>query len=350
MDPIAFFDHLAANSITSQSSRTESNDDRDSYNKHQLATNLDTIKPTISIAEGEQGFQDKWSEFVKAYRSEKQALEDHLKEQLRALAQVEDHYDKANVDIHHHVQDSFHHLQKDLEHYHDHINAEKKQFEQERRLIKEIRKFQEEKIKLNVGGQLFETSLTTLRKDPNSMLSKMFSEGSTIKPDVDNSYFIDRDSTYFRLVLNYLRDLKIPAGVVDDPKIMDELMQEARFYQINDLLKQKWSNLPVITQEQLHKLYPPNPQNTQFRPIIMQLTKKNLSNLDFSNYHIDPRSSFADSNLEGANFSKAKFGFDFDHQVDFSYTFLVHATFPAEGTTNRASGVQFKLEGALLEI
>lgn len=72
MDPIAFFDHLAANSITSQSSRTESNDDRDSYNKHQLATNLDTIKPTISIAEGEKGFQDKWSEFVKAYRNERQ--------------------------------------------------------------------------------------------------------------------------------------------------------------------------------------------------------------------------------------------------------------------------------------
>lgn len=61
-----------------------------------------------------------------------------------------------------------------------------------------------------------------------------------MKPDVDNSYFIDRDSTYFRLVLNYLRDLKvntvytflsfaqiltlvsctkIPAGVVDDHKM-----------------------------------------------------------------------------------------------------------------------------------
>lgn len=72
----------------------------------------------------------------------------------------------------------------------------------------------------------------------------------------------------------------------------------------------------------------------------MQLTKKNLSNLDFSNYHIDPRSSFADSNLEEANFLNAKFVFDFDHQVDFSYTFLVHAAFPAEGTTNRASGMR----------
>lgn len=74
MDPIAFFDHLAANSITSQSSRTESNDDRDSYNKHQVATNLDTIKPTQSIVEGEQGFKDKWAELVKVYRYEKEGL------------------------------------------------------------------------------------------------------------------------------------------------------------------------------------------------------------------------------------------------------------------------------------
>jgi uncharacterized protein YjbI with pentapeptide repeats len=173
---------------------------------------------------------------------------------------------------------------------------------------------------------------------------------------------------------------------------MDELMQEARFYKLNgknkisaaitficqtlnyfslnvDLLKLRWDNLPIITQgilsynyrkiechkltyfslEQLYKLYPPAHNNTQYRPIIMQLTKKNLSNLDFSNYHIDPRSSFIDSNLENAQFIDAKFGFDFDHQVDFSYTFLVGATFPKEGSTNRASGVQMKLGGAILE-
>lgn len=83
--------------------------------------------------------------------------------------------------------------------------------------------------------------------------------------------------------------------------------------------------------EQLHKLYPPNIDNTQYRPTLMQLERKNLSNLDFSNYHLDPKSTFADSNLENANFTQTKFGFDFDHQVDFSYTFLIGTRFPVDG-------------------
>jgi hypothetical protein len=76
------------------------------------------------------------------------------------------------------------------------------------------------KIKLNVGGQLFETSLSTLRRDPNSTLAAMFDGHSCISPDeTDGSYFIDRDSTYFRLVLNYLRDLKVPQSIRENPKM-----------------------------------------------------------------------------------------------------------------------------------
>jgi uncharacterized protein YjbI with pentapeptide repeats len=76
--------------------------------------------------------------------------------------------------------------------------------------------------------------------------------------------------------------------------------------------------------------------------VIMQLEKKDLSNLDFTNYHIDPRSSFADSNLENANFENTWFAFDFDHETDFSYTFLVGTRFPAQGTAYRPSGKKTK--------
>ena len=54
-------------------------------------------------------------------------------------------------------------------------------------------------IKLNVGGQIFKTSLETLRKDPDSMLAAMFSQRFDIQPDEDDdAYFIDRDGTHFR--------------------------------------------------------------------------------------------------------------------------------------------------------
>lgn len=107
-----------------------------------------------------------------------------------------------------------------------------------------------------------------------------------------------------------------------------------------------------ITLDELHCVYPPPPRNVNeimiYRPTVFQLQKKNLSNLDFSQYHIDPRSSFKDSYLENCKFHNARFGFDFDYQVDFTYTYLVGATFPKEGTDNRASGVEIKLDGAIL--
>jgi uncharacterized membrane-anchored protein YhcB (DUF1043 family) len=59
-----------------------------------------------------------------------------LKEQLLALAQVESHFDKANADIHHHIQESYQQLQKDLTNHHHSINAEKQQYEQEKQVIK----------------------------------------------------------------------------------------------------------------------------------------------------------------------------------------------------------------------
>ncbi|KAI9493894.1 hypothetical protein BDB00DRAFT_821161 [Zychaea mexicana] len=44
----------------------------------------------------------------------------------------------------------------------------------------------------------------------------MFSGRHALEPEHDGSYFIDRDPLRFRLVLNYLRDLRIPAAVSQD--------------------------------------------------------------------------------------------------------------------------------------
>ena len=89
-------------------------------------------------------------------------------------------------------------------------------------------------VKLNVGGQHFTTSMQTLTKDPNSMLAAMFSGRFDMKPSEDGSFFIDRDGTHFRFILNFLRTgkLTLPEGAT----FIKELEEEAEFYQIQGLI------------------------------------------------------------------------------------------------------------------
>ena len=56
----------------------------------------------------------------------------------------------------------------------------------------------EDVVKLNVGGEIFETSLQTLRKYPDSFFSNMFSEHFQLIKGKDGAYFIDRDGQNFR--------------------------------------------------------------------------------------------------------------------------------------------------------
>ena len=90
------------------------------------------------------------------------------------------------------------------------------------------------KVKLNVGGILFTTTVQTLTKDPDSMLAAMFSGRFPMKPAKDGTFFIDRDGTYFRYILNYLRDgkLSLPEGAT----FFEEIEAEAEFYQIQGIL------------------------------------------------------------------------------------------------------------------
>ncbi|XP_020624692.1 BTB/POZ domain-containing protein KCTD21-like [Orbicella faveolata] len=105
--------------------------------------------------------------------------------------------------------------------------------------MKQLKKLEQDPLskmlKLNVGGQLFLTSLETLKKDPGSMLHAMFSGRFDTKPSEDGSYFIDRDGTYFRYILNYFRTGRLI--VPKDEIIRKELLAEAEFYQVEGIIK-----------------------------------------------------------------------------------------------------------------
>ncbi|PFX18198.1 BTB/POZ domain-containing protein KCTD6 [Stylophora pistillata] len=91
-------------------------------------------------------------------------------------------------------------------------------------------------LKPNVGGHFFSTSLATVTKDPGSMLHAMFSGRFDTKSGEDGSYFVDRDGTHFRYILNYLRTGKLV--LPDDKVVRKELLTEAEFYQVEGIISE----------------------------------------------------------------------------------------------------------------
>eukprot|EP00736_Rhodelphis_marinus_P009385 Rmarinus@m.23936 len=93
-------------------------------------------------------------------------------------------------------------------------------------------------IKLDVGGCRFSTSLATLTRFPDSMLACMFSGRHPLQREDDGSFFIDRDGTQFRFILNYLRDLgKGYPLLPKDELARRELEREADFYNLRGLVE-----------------------------------------------------------------------------------------------------------------
>ena len=137
------------------------------------------------------------------------------------------------------------------------LSTEAKRVREEREAFESVAKKLEhvhfnKMIELNVGGQHFTTSLETLRKDAASMLNAMFSGRFDVKPDKSGAYFIDRDGTHFRYILNYLRTGKLI--VPEDITIRSELLAEAEFYQIqgiiDDLDPKFFTQSMILTDEQ----------------------------------------------------------------------------------------------------
>ncbi|KAG7222063.1 hypothetical protein INR49_016762 [Caranx melampygus] len=86
-------------------------------------------------------------------------------------------------------------------------------------------------VQLNVGGHLFSTLLSTLRKHPDSQLAEMFSGQPKIRTDEQGCYFIDRDGSHFGAVLQFLRSEQLPTQNIQ------EVYKEAVHYNIKPLIK-----------------------------------------------------------------------------------------------------------------
>ncbi|VDM79839.1 unnamed protein product, partial [Strongylus vulgaris] len=90
-----------------------------------------------------------------------------------------------------------------------------------------------ERVKINVGGTIFETSLSTLTRLGDTVLSTMVANRWRSQEEL----FIDRDPTHFAKVLNYLRDGENFVPPAED-YLRENLRREAEvFYNLPGLAK-----------------------------------------------------------------------------------------------------------------
>lgn len=90
------------------------------------------------------------------------------------------------------------------------------------------------RIKLDIGGQIFVTSLNTLTSQKGSFFEAMFAGRWDAKAEHDGCYFIDRDPIVFRHILNYLRGQLPPLDLLSAQELQ-QLKLDADFYQLPEL-------------------------------------------------------------------------------------------------------------------
>ena len=100
-------------------------------------------------------------------------------------------------------------------------------------------------IKLDIGGQLFTTTLTTLTRFPEAMLGAMFSGRHALTKNEAGAHFIDRDGRHFHEILNFLRSPETFDNEFQGRQLT-ELKNESEYYGLKDLMFPFVPAKPVI--------------------------------------------------------------------------------------------------------
>ena len=95
-----------------------------------------------------------------------------------------------------------------------------------------------EPVVLEVGNHLYKTTLSTLKKIPNTYFSAMLSGQYQLVRQPDGSLFIDRDGKHFGSILSFMRSgyLAKPSDRVE----RKELLLEAEYYCIKEAIQEAW--------------------------------------------------------------------------------------------------------------
>ncbi|KAK5583399.1 hypothetical protein RB653_004992 [Dictyostelium firmibasis] len=163
-------------------------------------------------------------------------------------------------------------------------------------------------ISLNVGGRIFSTTRSTIIRDKDSMLAKMFSENWDSAKDINGAYLIDRSPDYFTPILNYLRCGTI---IIDESINVEGVYQEARFFNITGMLdklaslvERKARSTDVFTRKDVISILLTSSSNSSLRCQGLNLAGVDLSKLDLRNINFK-MTNFKETNLSKCNLDNA---------------------------------------------
>ena len=163
-------------------------------------------------------------------------------------------------------------------------------------------------IKLNIGGQVFHTTRTTLFSEPNSMLAKMFSSEQLTPSNQDDqgNFLIDRSPRYFEPLLNYLRCGKL---IIDPGTNIQGVFEEAKYYGIESVIQIIESMMdaqleqdiedPPLTRKEVVKILASTEGSKELRFQGLNLKGADLSKLDLRNIN------FKYAKMQGCNLQSA---------------------------------------------
>lgn len=99
-------------------------------------------------------------------------------------------------------------------------------------------------VYLDVGGQIYATSLTTLMRDPDNMIITMCDDAWRKGKGLNRSdpIFIDRDGSTFQYILRYLRDGPRMVLPISDSTTMKQLFLEAHYFHMMALCEHIYYN------------------------------------------------------------------------------------------------------------
>ena len=160
--------------------------------------------------------------------------------------------------------------------------------------------------------------MQTLQAVPDSMLGAMFSGRHSIRKLKDGSVFIDRDGTYFRIILNYLRgNILSRADLPDDALTLSDLFKEVNYYQLTalqDIIKPKKK---AVCQGDIDVLLAES-RNTTRKVTAGKITFANcvLDNLCFDNVCFNYSLDLYDCTLVNTTFTNCMFNVHCQHSFD----------------------------------